>query len=464
MIVTQKIGEITMKIILLSGGSGTRLWPLSNDSRAKQFLKVLRNEQTGELESMVQRVYRQLLQVVEKEDMIVATNTAQVDMLRNQIGDIPIVVEPERRDTFPAIALACTYLSSHLNMREDEIVGVVSVDSYVDVAFYEKVKELEQLLNETKADLGLLGIKPIYNSSKYGYLIPSSHESFMQVARFVEKPSEEVAETLIDEGAYWNSGVFAFRLSLILDQLKEKSLPTQFDGVYQQFNKLQKNSFDYEVVEHLHNIVALTYDDYWKDLGTWNTLTEEMSQPVIGNGGMSEDCHNTHIVNELELPVKVLGVSNAVVAVSADGILVTDKPASSKMKDMLHEGLFSRPMYEERRWGWYRVIDFTKKDEREILTKRLCIKANKNLSYQYHNLRSEIWTVIAGNALFILDGEVQKVIPGDTVHIPVGSKHSLYAIEDTEIIEVQMGETLVEEDIVRIEYNWKDIEKVTSHK
>ena len=114
-----------VKLILLSGGSGTRLWPLSNDSRAKQFLKVLHNEQTGELESMVQRVYRQLSKIVAVEDMIVATNAAQVDMLRNQLGDIPIVVEPERRDTYPAIALACTYLYSILGMKEDEVVGVV---------------------------------------------------------------------------------------------------------------------------------------------------------------------------------------------------------------------------------------------------------------------------------------------------------------------------------------------------
>lgn len=443
-----------MKIILLSGGSGTRLWPLSNDSRAKQFLKVLRNEQTGELESMVQRVYRQLLQVVNKEDMIVATNAAQVDMLKNQIGDIPLVIEPERRDTFPAIALACSYLSSHLDMREDEIVGVVSVDAFVDVAFYKKVKELEQLLYETEAEIGLLGIKPTYNSSKYGYLIPSKHESFMHVARFVEKPSEEVAEDLIMSGAYWNSGVFAFRLKLILDKLDERNFSTQFDEVYTQFSGLPKNSFDYEIVEHLNHIVALTYDDYWKDLGTWNTLTEEMSQHIIGNGGMSEDCSNTHIVNELDLPVKVLGVSNAVVAVSADGILVTDKPSSSKMKEMLHEGLFSRPMFEERRWGWYRVLDFTKTDDREVLTKRLFIEAGKNLSYQFHQYRSEVWTVISGEAIFIIDGKRQKVLPGDVLQIPVRAKHSLMAIQDTEIIEVQMGESLVEEDIVRLEYDW----------
>ncbi|WP_107923561.1 sugar phosphate nucleotidyltransferase [Lysinibacillus parviboronicapiens] len=446
-----------MKLILLSGGSGTRLWPLSNDSRAKQFLKVLKNEQTGELESMVQRVYRQLSEVVAAEDMIVTTNASQVDMLHNQLGDIPIVVEPERRDTFPAIALACTYLYSALGMKEDEVVGVVSVDAFVDVAFYQQVKELEKLVMTTNADIGLLGIKPTYPSSKYGYLIPKQYTEYMQVARFVEKPSEEVAEALIGKGAYWNSGVFAFPLNLILNKLSRDGFSNSYKELLEQFSILPKNSFDYEVVEKLNEITALTYDGYWKDLGTWNTLTEEMSQQVIGNGGFSEDSYNTHIVNELDLPVKVLGISNAVVAVSADGILVTDKPASSRMKDMLHDGLFSRPMYEERRWGWYRVLDITKKEGREVLTKRLCVEAGKNLSYQFHNNRSEVWTIISGDAIFIQDGETKMVLPGDVLSIPIGSKHCLYALTDTELIEVQMGDSIVEEDIVRLEKDWPAI-------
>ncbi|MGG2084586.1 sugar phosphate nucleotidyltransferase [Lysinibacillus pakistanensis] len=448
-----------MKIILLSGGSGTRLWPLSNDSRAKQFLQVLKNEETDELESMLQRVYRQLLQVVTPKDIIIASNKVQLDMIRKQIGNIPVVVEPERRDTFPAIALATSYLYSELGVSYNEVVGVVSVDAFVDVEFYKKVMQLEALVHNGDAQLGLLGINPTYNSSKYGYLIPNSwRDDIMLVESFKEKPSEEEAQKLIEQAAYWNSGVFAFPISLIIEKLEQLNMPLDFNLLQQRFMELPKNSFDYEVVEHLKNIVALTYNGYWKDLGTWNTLTDEMTQKVIGNGGMSEDCLNTHIVNELELPVKVLGISNAVIAVSADGMLVTDKPSSSKMKDMLHEGLFSRPMYEERRWGWYRVVDFTKTASQEVLTKRLFIEKGKNLSYQFHHYRSEVWTVISGEAMFILNGEFQKVLPGDVLKIPVGAKHALMAIEDTEIIEVQMGELLVEDDIVRLTYDWQEID------
>lgn len=445
-----------MKLILLSGGSGKRLWPLSNDSRAKQFLKVLRCQETREYESMVQRVFRQLSSVVTEDRMIIATNAAQTDMIRNQLGDIPIVVEPDRRDTFPAIALSCVYLFSKLGMSRDEVVGVVSVDAYVDTEFYARVGELESLVQETGAEMGLLGVKPTYPSSKYGYLVPTRHGKYMDVQRFVEKPSEESAERLIEEGAYWNSGVFAFRLGLILDMLELKGFSIDYEGLLLQFPLLPKKSFDYEVVEHLSHIVALTYDGYWKDLGTWNTLTEEMSNQIIGNGALSEDSSNTHIINELELPVKVLGVSNAVVAVSADGILVTDKPASSRMKDMLVDGLFSRPMYEERRWGWYRVLDITKCEDQEVLTKRIHVNAGKNLSYQYHHLREETWTIILGQATFIQDGEIKTVNAGDVLKIPVGSKHAIYADTDIEFIEVQIGSTLVEDDIVRLTYNWDE--------
>ncbi|MCM3701058.1 sugar phosphate nucleotidyltransferase [Paenibacillus macerans] len=440
-----------MKIILLSGGSGTRLWPLSNDSRAKQFIKVLHNQETHEMESMLERVYCQLLKIVSADDIIIATNKLQVDMIANQLGNIPMIIEPERRDTFPAIALACSYLYSHVQIAKDEIVAVVSVDTYVDTEFYKMLKELEQLVQTTDAQIGLIGIKPTYPSSKYGYLIPREVQSYMTVDRFKEKPTEEEAEQLIVDGSYWNSGIFVFQLQLIIDHLENLKMPVNYKDLLDRFTMLPKKSFDYELLETLDSIVALTYDGYWKDLGTWNTLTEEMSQNVIGNGGLSDDCHNTHIVNELELPVKVLGISNAVIAVSPDGILVTDKPSSSRMKDMLHEGLFSRPMYEERRWGWYRILDYSKSENNEVLTKRLCIKAGFHFSYHYHNMRTEIWTVTAGRATLVLDGIAQVVTAGAVIEIPSGTRHCLKAQEDTELIEVQIGMVTVDDDIVRLE-------------
>lgn len=437
-----------MKIILLSGGSGTRLWPLSNDSRAKQFLRVLRNQETNKLESMLERVYQQLIKLVSASDIIIASNKLQVDMIRNQLGDVQIVTEPERRDTFAAIALACSNIYSNKEMDENEIITVVSVDTYVESSFYEKVMDLKQLIIETNAKLGLIGIKPTYPSSKYGYLVPKYNGYYMEVGKFIEKPSEIDAMRLMGDGAYWNSGVFAFRLNLIFEKLKRLNLNCDIKSLYMDFDKLPNKSFDYEMVEEIDSIVALTYDGYWKDLGTWNTLTEEMSQNVIGNGGLSEDCTNTHIVNELHLPVKVLGISNAVIAVSSDGILVTDKPSSSRMKDMLQEGLFSIPMYEERAWGSYRVLDFTKIDGTEVLTKRVNVKAGQYTGCHYHNTRKEVWTIVSGKALAVIDDVIQIVGPGNTIEISVGLKHGIYTIQDTELIEVQIAPFIAEEDTI----------------
>lgn len=180
-----------------------------------------------------------------------------------------------------------------------------------------------------------------------------------------------------------------------------------------------------------------------------------MSDWIFGNGVFIHDCVNSHIVNGLDLPVKVLGVSNTVIAVSSAGILVTDKAQSSRLKEILDDEK-KRPMYEERRWGWYRVLDYTKSQNgEEVLTKRICIKAGKNLSYQFHHYRSEIWTIISGSGQFILDGKLMNVKPGDVLQIPKGANHAIRAEEDLEIIEVQMGSKLIEEDIIRLEMEWE---------
>jgi len=451
-----------MKLVLLSGGSGKRLWPLSNNARSKQFLKVLENNNSGRY-SMVQRVWEQLCDVGLSDSTIIATSKSQVDMLQNQLGtNVPLIIEPERRDTFPAIALAATYLYSILDVSVNEIVTILPVDPFVDVDFFSKIKELERAVRETESDLALIGVKPTYPSEKYGYIVPSNeleNDEFLSVSHFIEKPSEAVAKELMKENALWNCGVFAFRLDYILGKLAERGLPTQYEELLKQYNYLPKNSFDYEIVEKAEKVVALTYQGDWKDLGTWNTLTEEMTSEIIGKGIVSPDCKNTHLINELDIPVAILGISNAVVAVSPDGILVTDKEASPKVKDLI-ASFVQRPMYEERRWGWYQVLDHTKfQDGREVLTKKIGVTSGKNLSYQLHHKRSEVWTIIEGEGEFALNDRIVTVKPGDVLNISLGAKHGLKATTDLQFIEVQSGTDLVEEDIVRIYMTWEEIER-----
>ncbi|WCK56182.1 sugar phosphate nucleotidyltransferase [Aneurinibacillus sp. Ricciae_BoGa-3] len=448
-----------MKLVLLSGGSGKRLWPISNDARSKQFLRVLQNN-NNERESMVQRVWRQLTSVDLAQYAIIATSKSQVDMIQSQLGHtVPLSIEPERRDTFPAIALSAVYLHSIQGVSLQETLVVLPVDSYVEDNFFENVKKLEKVVMCSNADLALIGVNPTFPSEKYGYIVPQKEKKnmdFLSVSHFQEKPTQLMAEELIKQGAFWNCGIFAFKLEKIISFLVERGLPTQYHELIKQYNKLPNISFDHEVVEKCTKIVVLPYNSYWKDLGTWNTLTEEMGTKIMGKGILSRDCGNTHIVNELDIPVAVLGLSDIVVAASPDGILVTDKNESPRVKEVVQ--FDQRPMYEERRWGWYRVLDYTKFDNgNEVLTKRIRVKAGRNLSYQLHFKRSEVWTIISGEGEFVLNDKLSKVKAGDVLQIPRGAKHGIKANTDIEFIEVQSGSELIESDIVRIYMIWEEL-------
>nr|WP_304220107.1 sugar phosphate nucleotidyltransferase [Fredinandcohnia onubensis] len=452
-----------MKLVLLSGGSGKRLWPLSNDTRSKQFLKVLEGKDENK-QSMVQRVWGQLESVNLGDSAIIATSKMQRDMIHSQLGmEVPLIIEPERRDTFPAIALAASYLFSIQKTVEDEVIVVLPVDPYVEDSFFNRVKDLEKVLLTSDADLALMGVKPTYPSSKYGYIVPGqqvNEDSFFKVDRFTEKPSEEKAQALIDMNAFWNTGVFAFKLSYLLDILKGMNLPLSYEELSLNYKVLPKISFDYEVVEKANHIVALPYEGYWKDLGTWNTLTEEMATTQLGKGVLSNDSINTHLVNELDIPVTVVGTKDIVVAASPDGILVADKAASPKIKDLIKD-FDQPPMYEERIWGWSRTLDYAKYDNgQEMVTKRICIHEGKNSTYHYHNLRDEVWTIVRGEGEIALDDNIHRVKAGDIIHLPAGKKHGIHALSELEFIEVQTGLEISNEDFTRLYFTW---DKVLEH-
>ena len=452
-----------MKLVLLSGGSGKRLWPLSNDSRSKQFLKVLEGDNGGK-QSMLQRVWNQLNSVNLSNETIIATSKMQKDIIQSQIGmDVPLIIEPERRDTFPAIALAVSYLYSVEKVSDDEVISILPVDPFVENSFFERVKELEGIFCETDCDLALIGVNPTYPSSKYGYIVQDKDSNtgqteYSNVCHFTEKPTEEEAKNLINMNALWNCGVFAFKTKYIIDILIEKGLPTDFETLLNQYGTLPNISFDYEVVEKANRIVVLPYNGKWKDLGTWNTLTEETASNQIGKGIISEDALNTHLVNELSIPITIIGIQDAVVAASPDGILVTDKSASPRIKDYIKGFDNLQPMYEERLWGWSRVIDYEKYNNgNEMMTKRICIHKGKNSSYHYHLYRDEVWTIVNGVGELALDENITRVKAGDIIHLSANKKHGIRAITDLEFIEVQTGIRLSDDDFTRLFFNWDEM-------
>ncbi|MCQ2183378.1 MAG: cupin domain-containing protein [Bacteroidales bacterium] len=444
-----------MQIVLLSGGSGKRLWPLSNEARSKQFLPLL-EKKDGSMESMLQRVVRQIVETGLNAEITLATNASQKDIIVNQLGEgVDMVLEPERRDTFPAIALACSYLSLAKKCGDDEVVVMMPCDPYTEEGYFRTLGKMADAVRDDAAELVLMGVKPTYPSSKYGYVVPAaSGMPVLPVKRFTEKPDVTTAEKLLKEGAFWNGGVFAFRLGYMMNIVRKYMVSSDFDDTRKRYSELPKISFDYEVAEKAASVAVVPFDGEWKDLGTWNTLTDELSHNTIGNAHLGPKCENTHAINELSMPVFVEGVKDCVVAASPDGILVCAKKETENIKKYV-DGLSERPMYEERRWGTYRVVDSTVySDGYRSLTKSITLKAGKNISYQLHNCRDEVWTFVDGEGLLMVDDEVTKVSRGCVAHIPRGHKHAVKALSDLTFIEVQSGEKLVEEDIIRLQLEW----------
>lgn len=447
---------------------------------------------------MLQRVVRQLRDAgIPDSSINIATSISQRDAIINQLGpEVRIVTEPERRDTFPAIALACSYLASEKRCPESETVVVMPCDPYTEAGYFRSITQMAAAVESSAAELVLMGITPTYPSSKYGYIVPISRDnsslaagttasagaspgqcstsipcagtpgaiatpdpakaaipSALRVERFTEKPSEEKAAELIAQGAFWNGGVFAFRLGHLCGITRRYLGELSFSELHSRYRELPKISFDYEVVEKAESVAVVPFAGEWKDLGTWNTLSEELPEASVGNVTMVNST-GTHAVNELELPLLCIGLDHLIVAASPDGIIVADKAQSEKIKACA-DSLQRQPMYEERRWGEYKVVDEMHfADGSTSLTLQIRIAAGKSLSYQQHEQRDELWTILDGSALVMLDGEQQEVGRGDVLRIGRGVKHAIKALSDLRLIEVQLGHSQQQDDITRFPLDW----------
>lgn len=430
-----------MHIILLSGGSGKRLWPLSNDIRSKQFIKIFRKAD-GSYESMLQRVYRQIKETDADAKVTVATSRSQISAIRNQLGEqAAISVEPCRRDTFPAMALAAAHLKDIQGIGREESVVVCPVDPYVEEDYFRALRELALQAEKGEAGLVLLGITPTYPSEKYGYIIPADDRRITSVNTFREKPAAERAAEYICQGALWNGGVFACRLGYLLDKAHELIDFTDYQDLYEKYDTLEKISFDYAVAEKETDIQVMRFAGQWKDLGTWNTLTEAMEETVVGQGIMNEACEGVHIVNEMDVPILAMGLKDVVISASPEGILVSDKEQSSYMKPFV-DRIDSQVMFAEKSWGSYRVIDV----EKGSMTIKVTLRAGHSMNYHSHKHRDEVWTVVAGRGRTIVDGMEQKVQTGDVVTMSAGCRHTVIAETELKLIEVQIGEEISAED------------------
>ena len=449
-----------MRIILLSGGSGTRLWPLSNSVISKQFLSILPTD-NGNYESMVQRIYRQVKNYTDQKVVIVAPE-CQRDIISLQLGDdVELVLEPTRKGTYNAIKLACSRIvkqvgpdkikkTAKVNLDNayiqqsydsiinengqnyyitlDEQVVVIPIDSFVEDEFFTTtLPAVENSIKNSGKMITLVGIRPTHPATQYGYIVPAEDNY-----SFFEKPSIEKATEYIALGGLWNAGIFGFSLNIF------RYLDEAF--IREHYSSQKDISFDCAMCEKTDSLSVVKYSGKWSDIGTWNSISEIIYNS-FGNV-TTKDCNNSTIVNYLNLPLVAIGLNNVVVAATNEGILVSDKIKSTDIKQLVKT---SRPHFEKRRWGEYYVIDHGD----GFLTKRMHINEGKDISYQLHNHRKEIWTIVSGEGILTINDVQRHVRAGDTVVIDVKEKHKIFATSDITIIETQLGDILEESDIER---------------
>ena len=458
-----------MYSLILAGGSGSRLWPLSRELYPKQLLN-LNMEQ-----SLLQSTFQRVACFTPSENIISITNIKHSSNVKYQLQDMcknaVVLAEPVGKNTAPAIAVASKYIST-VSKEDDPVVLVVPSDHLIKdlAAFKTTVMRGEKLAKE--GYIVTFGIQPTYPETGYGY-INIEQEKLLdgyKVKQFVEKPNAQTAQKYIDEGTYfWNCGIFMFKISTFMNELKKANQEiadklSDFDFSksteipYILFDKMPNISVDYAVMEKSDKIALVKLESDWNDLGSWQAIYEVSEKDANGNvligNVIDENSKNSFAYSSSKL-VATVGLEDTVIVETEDAILAcrTDNTQDvkliyerlKKMNNDAHK--VHKTVY--RPWGFYTVIA----QGNGFLTKKIHVNPKQKLSLQSHNHRSEHWVVALGNATVRKGEDTFELTVGQSVDIAVGEKHSLQNLsnDDVEIIELQQGSILLEEDIVRYE-------------
>jgi len=461
-----------MYTIILSGGSGSRLWPISREFYPKQLLKLTDNN------TLLQSTFDRIASFLNPSRIIVSTNTelaANVKIqLNKKVREENVLAEPISKDTAPAIACGVKFVES-LSANEDEIILVVPSDHIIkDVNKFatcvSKAKELAK-----NGYIVTFGVTPTCPDTGYGYICVDDDETIknilnkaMAVKEFKEKPDIKTAEKYLKDGGYfWNSGMFMFTIKTfkeqmnkfmpdIADVLSEIDFEKSRDIPFMSFDKMPNISIDYALMEKTKNIAVVPLDSDWKDIGAWDALYDIHRKDTNGNAiagkVLAKNCKNSLVYSNSKL-VSAIGVENLVVVETSDAVLVCNKNRANEVKDVYNElkksnnDLYMVHQKVYRPWGFYKCLE----NGEGFLTKLIHVAPRQQLSYQMHNFRSEHWVVLSGKAKILLEDKEYVLNPGQSIDIPLKAKHSLQNpfFEDLEIIEVQFGNKLIEEDIIR---------------
>lgn len=459
-----------MYSIILAGGSGSRLWPLSRELYPKQLLNIQNKE------SLLQETLKRIVDFVPTQNIVSITNTKHNANVRYQLSSIvknPVVLsEPIAKNTAPAIAVSVKYLLDKYSDANESVVLVVPSDHKINDLnkFKESIFKGEELAQ--KGYLVTFGVKPEYAETGFGYIQigDSIDESGFKVNSFVEKPDSYSAEKYLNEkGMFWNSGIFMFKPSVFMNELQKYSpeiyeIINNFDFSnkdeipYTEFDRLPYISVDYAVMEKSKNIAMIELLSDWLDVGSWKSIYDVSKKDIDNNVKighiLDKDSKNSLMYSSSKL-VATIGLEDMVVVETEDAILACKKDRVQDVKQVFetlkqqHDNtqMVHKTVY--RPWGYYTVLA----QGEGFLTKMIHVNPGQKLSVQSHNFRSEHWVVLSGTAKVVLEGKEHILSPGHSVDIGVKAIHSLQNPfkEDLKIIEVQKGSPLIEEDIIRYE-------------
>lgn len=465
-----KTGEY-MYAVILAGGSGSRLWPLSRELYPKQLLNLNSDK------SLLQTTFERLADSVPAENIVSITNTKHVANVKRQLDEIfsnsQVLSEPLAKNTAPAIAVATKFIQTKaINEDNDPVIIVVPSDHLIKNTkkFSETVLKGQKLAEE--GYIVTFGIEPDYPETGYGYINTLRQPILdgFKVKEFVEKPDVKKAQKYIDAKTYfWNSGIFMFKASVMIEELKN-SAPDIFETLsefdfsnsdkieYNLFEKMQSISIDYAVMEKSEKIALVKLESDWNDLGSWLSIYEvgqkDKNNNVMIGHVLDEGSKNSLVYSSSKL-VATIGLDDVVLVETEDAVLACKKDRAQDVKKIFETlkkqnddtHLIHKTVY--RPWGFYTVLAQGK----GFLTKLIHVNTAQKLSLQSHEHRSEHWVVLSGTAKVVLDGKDHILEKGHSIDIPLKAIHSLQNPydEELEIIEVQLGELLIEDDIIRYE-------------